>query len=77
MTNRKVCGIIKTVKGNAQRHDFFDSHSIPTHGSARMKNVKELIKKLKKVFTNPLTNPPKCGIINTSKGRTPYKPERN
>ena len=29
-----------------------------------------------KDFRNLLTNPTKCGIINISKGRTPYKPER-
>ena len=52
-----------SVKGNAQQHDFSDSHSIPTYGSARMENVKEPIKKLEKVFTNPLTNTTKCGII--------------
>ena len=54
-----------SVKGNAQQHDFSDSHSIPTYESVRMENVEELIKKLEKVFTNPLTNPPKCVIIVT------------
>ena len=32
--------------------------------------------KNKKSSENPLTKPPKCGTINTKRGRTPHKPER-